>query len=318
MMDDCTYPVDECDVEDKQKLRAFREKRSQWKMWLDDDPDHAILSTVQELVWRDTQFATIAQLARDNPDGPLNTSLIAEALIGGQVAQQVMAIRRLTDRTRNRISLWRLITDVKGSLHLMTRENFVCHDGLPYDYAAVSAAERADRVPGIAFWGPTSGPKAWSTSARAHEQFDRVAGISPDDRQRDDVIPKSVFVRLENMLASSGASRIADWSHAFLAHAGAQVDRKSVDNVKVGNDKISAAIRELARITEYLSSEVLWIGGYGSSLMPTAQYDVFEKLENPVAPQDRQQDAAAVWQQKTSDWDEALAGVEDLLSPPEG
>ncbi|MBB3916022.1 hypothetical protein [Rhizobium fabae] len=287
-------------------------------MWLDDDPDHAIWSTVHELVWRDTQFATIAQLARDNPDGPLNTSLIAEALIGGQVAQQVMAIRRLTDRTRNRISLWRLITDVKGSLHLMTRENFVCHDGLPYDYAAVSAAERADRVPGIAFWGPTSGPKAWCTSARAHEQFDRVAGISPDDRQRDDVIPKSVFVRLENMLASSGASRIADWSHAFLAHAGAQVDRKSVDNVKVGNDKISAAIRELTRITEYLSSEVLWIGGYGSSLISTAQYDVFEKLENPVAPQDRQQDAAAVWQQKTSDWDEALAGVEDLLSPPEG
>ncbi|CAN7235552.1 hypothetical protein LJR098_000859 [Rhizobium sp. LjRoot98] len=311
-----TYPVNECDVEDKEKLRAFREKREQWKRWLDDDPDHAIWSTVQELVWRDTQFATIVQLAKDNPDGPLNTSLIAEALIGGHAAQQIMAIRRLTDRGKNRFSLSRLIIDVKGSVHLLTRENFVCFDGLPYDYQSVSAEEWSERRPGAVFWGHTTGPKAWSTSERTHEQFDKISRTNPSARKRDDVVPKSVLVDLENLLISSDAARIADWSHAYLAHAGAPFDREAVANVAVDNQRISVAIKELARITEFLSSEVLWIGGYGSSLMPTAQYDVFEKLENPIAPDDRQQEAALVWKRKNYEWDAALDDIGDLINPP--
>jgi hypothetical protein len=308
-----TYSIDECDVENKIRLNAFREKRRQWKSWLDDDPDHAIWSTIQELVWRDVQFATIGQLAKDNPEGPLNTSLIAESLIGGHVAQQVLAIRRLMDRGRNRVSLARLIMDLKSNRDLLTRENIVCYDGLPYDHEAVEAKEWEEMPSGIR-WGHTTGPRAWSISKMAQKQFDRVSGIQHPARSRDDTIPKSTFTRLEELLMASGGARIAEWSHAYLAHAGTPFDREAVKSVTIANESVAAAIRELARITEYVSSEVLWMGGYRGSLMPTPQFDVFEKLENPVADNAGQQGGAEVWQRKCNEWDEALDEIDELLT----
>lgn len=315
MATEYTYSIGECDVEDKMRLHAFREKRRQWKAWLDDDPDHAIWRTIQELVWRDVQFATIGQLAKDNPDGPLNTSLIAESLIAGHVAQQVLAIRRLMDKRRNRISLTRLIMELKSNRDLLTRENIVCHDGLPYDHEAVEAREWEEMPSGIR-WGHTTGPRAWSTSEMAHKQFDRVSGVHHPARSRGDTIPKSTFTGLEELLMASGAARIAEWSHAYLAHAGAPFERDAVKCVTIANDTVAAAIRELARLTEYVSSKVLWMGGYRGNLMPTPQFDVFEKLENPVADDAGQLAAAGVWQRKSHEWDEALDGVDELLTRP--
>jgi len=313
---DYTYSVDDCDVQDKVKLRTFREKRRQWKDWLDDDPDHAIWRTVQELIWRDVQFATIGQLAKDNPEGPLNTSLIAESLIGGHVAQQVLAIRRLMDKGRNRISLYRLVVDVRSNRELLTRENIVCFDGLPFDHEAVEAREWAEMTPGVR-WGHTTGPRAWSTSERLHRKFDRVSGHHHPNRSRSDTIPKATLSGLEQLLLSSGAARIAEWSHAYLAHAGAPFDREAVKSVAIANGTVAAAIRDLALITEYVSSQILWIGGYRGALMPTPQFDVFEKLENPVADDAGQQEAALVWERKRREWDDALEGVDELLAREE-
>jgi hypothetical protein len=63
---------------------------------------------------------------------------LAEALFDGHVATQVLAIRRLMDdRNTDIISLRRLVKDLRHSWTLFTRENYVCFDGLPYDYEAV-------------------------------------------------------------------------------------------------------------------------------------------------------------------------------------
>jgi hypothetical protein len=144
-----SYDLRDCDVVDKTALHSFREKRTQWSNWLDDDPDHAIWDVVIGLVWRDTTFATISKLALENPEGPLNTTLLAETIVTGHVATQVLALRRLTDRGSNVISLHRLIRDFKQHRRLLTRENFVCFDGLPYDYQAVMSDVLAERGPGV-------------------------------------------------------------------------------------------------------------------------------------------------------------------------
>src|SRR5687768_6794416 len=100
-----SYDLRDCQVVDKTALHSFREKRTQWSNWLDNDPDHAIWDVVIGLVWRDTTFATISRLALENPEGPLNTTLLAETIVTGHVATQVLALRRLTDRGSNVISL---------------------------------------------------------------------------------------------------------------------------------------------------------------------------------------------------------------------
>jgi hypothetical protein len=308
-----SYDLRECDAVDKTSLHSFRQKRSQWSNWLDDDPDHAIWSVVSSLVWRDTTFATISRLALENSEGPLNASLLGETIVTGHVTMQVLALRRLTDRRTDVISLHRLITDLKRHWHLMTRENLVCFDGLPYDYAAVMKEVWAGRGPGV-HWGETTGPKAYGTSELLHAQFDRLSGIQAANRSRTDVLPKSLITKVEGWVLNSGAEEIAKWSHPYLAHAGSGQDREAIAYIQVTNNKITAAIRDVARVTEALSAEILGISGRMNGLMPVAQYDVFERLEKPIALGLQRDAAADVWERKSEEWDAALSDVRDALS----
>jgi hypothetical protein len=85
------------------------------------------------------------------------------------------------------ISLRRLVKDLRRNFALLTRENYVCFDGLPYDYEAVQQKEMMERAGKGIFWGETSGPgahasRAWhmsnSTSWRASTPRSEVAKIA--------------------------------------------------------------------------------------------------------------------------------------------
>jgi len=51
----------------------------------------------------------------------------------GYAATQVLAIRRLQDEGSDVFSLQRLLNDIQQQRDMITRENFVAHDGKPYD-----------------------------------------------------------------------------------------------------------------------------------------------------------------------------------------
>ena len=129
------------------------------------------------MVWTDVSFRALTQFAIDDENSALHNTLLTEALIGGHVATQVLAIRRLVDnRGDDVISLRKLIKDIRSNFGLFTRENYVCFDGLPYDYEAVQLNDMPNRVGIGFFWGATEGPEAYGTSRMAHEQFDKLAG----------------------------------------------------------------------------------------------------------------------------------------------
>jgi hypothetical protein len=116
----------------------------------------------------------------------------------------------------------------------------------------------------------------------AHEQFDHLAGIDPGKRTREDRLPKTLLGTIEGWLDGSGAEELADWSHAYLAHAGGPDRRKQIEEGLVTADKISEAIRTLVRATEALSAHVLFAGGRLNGLVPVAQFDQFEHLGEPA------------------------------------
>lgn len=143
--DDYAYDIDQCDVpkERRNALQRYRERRRLWLTWLDTDEHHAIWPTIHTMVWTDVAFKSLTELALDGDDGnALNNVLVFEALVTGHFATQVLAIRRLMDDTskQDRISLRVLIKDLNRHAGLFTRENYVCFDGLRYDYAAVRNA----------------------------------------------------------------------------------------------------------------------------------------------------------------------------------
>jgi hypothetical protein len=313
---DYTYPIDQCDVppERRPALRAYRDKRRQWLEWIDGDEHHAIWLVLSSMIWRDVSFRVLTHLATADENSSLNASLVAEALLEGHVANQVLAIRRLTDRRRDIISVRRLVTDLRSHFHLLTRENYVCFDGLPYDYAAVEHKVMMEHVGKGFFWGATSGPRAHSTSRMAHEQFDKLSGIEPANRSRENRLPRSLLDAIEGWLDGSGADELANWSHAFLAHAGGPDARKRIEHLTVTGNKITDATRALARATEAISAWLLFAGGRTNSLMPVAQFDQFEKLDQPIMRAGNDGEAQSLWDQLSAERDRYLDGVDvDLL-----
>ena len=309
------YSLDQCDVpkERRSALESYRDKRRDWIAWLDEDKDHAIWTTLSQMVWNDVAFRTLAELAINNPNGCLGNSLITEKLINGHVATQVLAVRRLVDKTRGVISLRRLLTDVRSNFNLFTRENYVCHDGLPFDYEPIMQKEAEEKVGKGPIWVETAGPDAWGTSQMAHAQFDRLAGISAADRRRGDRLPIKLLDCIEGWLDGSEAKNLAEWSHAYLAHAGSRLTRAQMAELTVTNNKISDTIRILARATEALSAYFLYAGGRLNSLMPVAQFDQFEKLDQPAMSAGQEDSIGQFWDRLSSERDGCLGDVRDEL-----
>jgi hypothetical protein len=313
------YAIAQCDVPlaRHSQLESYRAKHHQWLTWLDADEHHAIWTNLSSMVWTDVSYKTLRQLVIGQEDrnetGCLHNSLIAEQIIQGYVARQVLGIRRLLDKTSGVISLRRLIIDMRSNWPLFTRENYVCHDGLPYDYNAVMLRGMAAQAGKDAFWLSTTGPEAWAVSRTAHEQFDRLAGIDPGKRTREDRLPKTLPDTIQGWLDGSGAEELADWSHAYLAHAGGPDRRRQIEDGLVTADKISEAVRTLVRATEAISAYVLFASGRLNSLMPVAQFDAFEHLDKPAVQPSHLGEVPGCWDALSRERNAYAAGVEEEL-----
>jgi hypothetical protein len=205
--------------------------------------------------------------------------------------------------------------DLKGNFHLLTRENCVCFDGLPYDHEAVQKREmithtQAGRGP---WWAERSGPNAHNTSRMMHEQFDKLAGIDPMKRTREDRLPDSLRTTIEGWLDDSEACTLANWSHAYLAHAGGPQQRERTAAQLVTADKITGATKALARVTEGISRWLLFASGRTVSLMPVAQFNPFERLDAQIMKTEALQDAWKLWHQLSDERNHYLDGVDREL-----
>jgi hypothetical protein len=238
-------------------------------------------------------------------------------LLDGHVATQVLAIRRMMDDGNSDIiSLRRLVKDLRRNFALFTRENYVCFDGLPYDYEAVRHArfiENAGNWGKGGIWVPTSSPQGDDTSEMAHRQFDRLAGIDPTKRSREDRLPASLLTTIEKWLDDSGADDLAKWSHAYLAHAGGPESRKRIADLMVTTNKITDAIKALARVTQSISAWLLFAGGRTNALMPVAQFNLFEKLDKPIMQAGGEAAAYKLWHQLSDERNSYLDGVDTAL-----
>ena len=314
------FTVDQCDVEPEARnaLQSFRDKRRNWLVCMETD-EHAIWRTISDMVWSDMSFRTIAMIAEKNSDSPIHNQLLTQSLIAGYFATQVLGVRRVIDTTKGTISLFHLLNDIKRSLGLFTRENFICFDGLPYDWQVTEVRVRQAMTSRLGdklgLWMPSSGPDAWHQSMLAHEQFDRLTGIKPENRKRDDRLPKKVVTRLESWLAQGDIERMVLWSHVNLAHASMPGSQDRVDLGDEGPtlDKISDAIRAFARVSEAISAILLRHSGRGM-LVAIAQFDQFERLDFPDGGRPALDE---FWEQLSKERNGYLDGVEAALLGPQ-
>ena len=185
--------------------------------------DYALFITVNEL--RD-----IAVKEPENDVG-FNGPVI-HLFDAGFATTQAIAIRRLIEKPKNNpkwaiISVRQLLNEVEKNLDLMTRENYVCYNGLPYDYDLVQQKWLSSlpvNKSGIHSGSlPTEGPNAFFISERAHKSFDVLAQVTPRNRSRNDRTKIEVLEHLESEIKK--CDNIKKYVDKFIAHAAAPETR---------------------------------------------------------------------------------------------
>jgi len=304
------FNVADCDVEDKAALQKYRTIRTRWLDWLEQDESHAILPLIQRMAWNDVAFQFFIHMAENDASSPLRNTLIAEAVIEGHFATQALAIRRLMDTRSDVISLRKLLSDLKNHRHLLTRENYVSYDGLPYDYEQAEQRVWLSRVGKGPFWTARSGPDAYNPSKRAHESFDKLAGVTPECRTRTDQIQPFVFDRLSAWLDSSGAAELVHWTNKLLAHSAGADSRRAVDLSAAAPTlgKIKDVVRSFARVSQAISQLLLFESGFGD-LVPVAQFDRYEFLSSTAISDGDREKLDRYWDRLA---DERTAFLDDV------
>lgn len=301
------YPVCDCDVQDKERLKVFRKKREEWIAWLRGNDPHSIWRQINRLLWDDILFRTLNDLRRAAAEHPSQSvgfsSDVLRLLDAGFVTTQATAIRRLTDKPssdpkKGVISLRRLIADIQAHLDRITREVYVSYDGLPYDPEPSKAASGSG-------WLETTGPNAWHAAEMVQRNFDRLSGVVPPNRSRADLImtkwlrPDHDEECLDGRLrACDGIRKFVD---KFIAHAADPVSRKGLtqEQTAVTLDRLRACHKAIYQVAAFIFGPLLWEGSYGA--VPAPQYNHLENLDKCWVASERWGYARDCWKKNLAD-----------------
>jgi hypothetical protein len=329
-----TYSIDQCDILDKEKGEAFRQSRLKWMEWLYGDDPHSISRQIYSMVWDYALFCVVNELRRmaatELKNGVSFNGSVIRLFDAGFVTTQAIAIRRLIEKPKSNpnlavISLRSILNDIKENAHLVTRENYVCYDGLPYDYEAVHQqwlATLPSHTDGVhTGWLPTSGPTAWPKSELVHKNFDKISGVDPGHRERADTIKPDLFAFLESQIDT--CKDIKKYVDKFIAHASAPETRKELpaNQRAITLDRLKAHHKTIYQIASFISRQLLYQSDLGG--LPVPQNDHLANLDKSWATAENLNTARRVWKEyakEVSEWDSAslwsLAGGEYETNGP--
>lgn len=265
------------------------------------------------MMWNDAAYRAMNEMRRfaseQNPSAALN-GMLGEFLDRGYISTQVLDICKITDRSppdakKAVISLRRLVNDLASHVHLLTRENYVCHDGLPYDFAAVQRAYFASLTPDDLRqprWVSNKGPDGFGMSERLHEMFDRLSGVVTERRTRSDQISPKVFERIDKWMDAPIIETLRTHRNKFIGHAADAFSRqlKPLSRLGLSLDQLAEAQRIVVRVANAIGSNVLYHHGVGNPV-PAAQFNVFEHLNYPMLPQQYTREMSEWWGQHASE-----------------
>jgi AbiU2 len=304
--------ISDCDVSDKARLAEFRSLRERVADLLKEDEEHSIASQLSELFWHDASFRAFNHARRTNTESRKNAAvapLLASYLDNAYVQGEVLAVSRLTDSPaegldRGVVSLPTVIKFVRDNRACITRETYVCYDGLPFDCEAAAAAEHKanPHEPGV-HWVAVP-PSFYSQCAR--EIFDRLSGKAADRRRRDDQIKPGLLKWLERHLEGDDTRKIRLHRNKVLAHPADRASRGGgpAERLGVTLESIDGLHKRLLEIGEVLSWTVL-----GEPLLGTPiaipQFDQFEGFDRVFTFPEDLKSLGQLWTEmtrETEDW----------------
>lgn len=239
------------------------------------------MNQVHDLAWHTVVFRTLNEARRLEPERMINGAFW-ELTTAGYASLMSLGIRKLVDKDRRTNSLWNVVVLVERRPELLTREKFVCYDGLPYDYEAVWKDHVAslDIQNGVHVgWLPTTGPKAWAMSEILHKAFDKLSGATAGKRRRDDRIQASVLTAVKEGLSHPAIKTVCALADRRIAHA-ERLSESSEAIPTVTYEDIDQALQQIVKVANFLSTSFFYDAAFGS-VVPTPQFDMLKALDHP-------------------------------------
>lgn len=309
-------PIDQCDVVEHKKLEEYREKRYEWLSWyeLRKGEPNTIQQQIFSMMFLDMAYRILASARQSTEKGAVHSAqngLLAHFLDQGYVATQVFAIRKLLDKSKDVFSLRRLLDDMTDHRDLITRENYVCHDGLPFDSEAWQSQAQGVEVQ---MWGiQAPGLRRFLSSRVRHEMFDKLSGVVSTARRRGDLIRDEVFEKLKNLLVSSTAQEITLLSNKFFAHAATGDSRGTLAFSGIKLSDVDKVQRAFVRVERSITDLLLFIA-IGRQVVPTRPLGMFKELEHPYASVESIKNMDKIWDQLAEERNQWARGIEEDIA----
>ena len=308
------YAVEQCDVPEVRRasLVEYRMFRRKCLEYMRGASETSVMNQVHDLAWHTAVFRTLNEARRLEPSRSVNGAMW-ELTTAGYASLMTLGIRKLVDRDPRTDSVWNVIAAVERRPELLTREKFVCYDGLPYDDAAAQARYITTLgADGGARWLPTKGPEAWGMSEIVHKAFDRLAGY-PQKRSRIDVINAAILTKLKMQLEHESIQRVCALADKRMAHAERLSENAGPAPTATYND-VDQALRQIVRVTNFLSASFFHDTVFGS-VVPTPQFDVLEALDQPWITTANIPSLHEHWNELSDAMDQWTNGIEDEFLP---
>lgn len=309
------YSVEECDVPEVRRgsLRAYRAFRRKCLEYLRGDVDTSVMNQIHGLAWHTAVFGSLNEARRIEQDRSINGALW-ELATAGYVSLMALGIRKLVDRDDRVDSLWNVLEQVERHPEMLTREKFVCYDGLPYDYQSVYQDHVSSMVVNDVVRSlPTKGPQAWAVSEMLHKAFDQLSGAKPEMRKRVDRINLTLVSTLKDALRNPAIKKVCTIADKRIAHA-ERFSKTSKPIPTATYSDINQSFKQVVRVASFLSSSFFYDAAIGS-VMPTPQFDVFKSLGQPWVMTDNIPALSGYWSELSRTMDEwADSAADEFLS----
>lgn len=274
-----------CDVVNKELLAMFRYYRNKWNNILNGKGVHSIFNQIQDLLWVDTVYRTYNESRRislevETPKISL-PGVFVDFVDLCYFNSQIMAIRRLVDESqsghgREVYSIPRLVAEIEANVHLITRENYVCFDGIPYDHATGDWRRDADQK-------------------YRQEKFDKLSRTGPDNRKRTDEIDPIIFADIRKLLQKIGL--VKEYANKFVAHSSDPSNRRAIEakfkEITLAYfDEVYEAIIKAGKMISLL------IGEYLPTELAIAPFDQLAHWENPMISKTNKELLYQFWRER--------------------
>lgn len=278
------FSVEQCDVapRSRRRLERYRAFKAKLLEKLHGNREASVMSQVHDLAWDTAVFQTMNEARRLEPDRPVNGAMW-DLLTNGYVSRMVLGIRRVVDHGEATTGLRAILKSLRTQHELLTREHYVCHDGLPFDPVPVrdsfyeSNRLRVGQPSG--FWLESEGPGSFATSERAHDAFDKLCEPSSGVRRRDERMSLAILDKLEAALDSPETRRVKALADKRLAHS-EHLSPRQEEKLQLTFNDLEEALKQVVGVANFISANVLFDTAIGS-VVPTAQYNQLEHLDSP-------------------------------------